>query len=153
MELTTIISIVADVIACLGIPWALVEIALEKRANQQKQIAQELEEKRLNYPVTIVIKDATSNKSIQLPNTIRRRDVNRAEVLGRLGAVPLHNKDRFYLSYSSTKFIEAIDAIFTGEGQRLEILCHVDDKGINELEQFDREKIAKLGYVLTGYDA
>ena len=74
------------------------------------------------------------SQSVPLPLELRRRDVTRAELLGRLGMVPMAQPGkRFSIRHLATpEFIRGVNAIADGETSSLVIPVTVD-----ELEQFD----------------
>jgi hypothetical protein len=98
------------------------------------------EKRRLNQPVKVLLE--YGGQTLTLPLELRRGDVTRAEVLGRLGMIPLIKSPRFSLSYTSKqqflvdlqKVIEANESSST-----LRIPCQKE-----EFEQFNLELFADL---------
>ena len=80
---------IANIAAVIGIPygaWQIYEARKEYKKNQEDL---KKEEARKNTPISIHLKEKDGNKTIILPNTIRRGELTRAEVLGRLGMIPM----------------------------------------------------------------
>jgi hypothetical protein len=74
-----------------------------------------------------------------LPIELRRAELTRAEILGRIGMIPMKEKGkRFSLEYLNTsKFLRRINEIIEGHGDSdLVIPCTEE-----ELNQFDYRKI------------
>ena len=120
---------IADVIGILGAIFALnAWIQSRKNAETLKN-----EKKRQLKKVSVVL--TYGGKSIELPVELRRSELTRAEVLGRLGMIPMKKKgDRFSLTYlNSEKFLRRINEITDGNGDSvLEISCTEE-----EFSQFD----------------
>jgi hypothetical protein len=119
----------ADVIGVLGGIFALFAWLQARRL--QKDV--EHEKKRLNQKIAIVLQHGTEYYTLK--GDTRRAEITRAEVLGRLGALPMKNKgDRYSLEYLSTAgFIQRIQKIQEGEGvDALIIPCKEE-----EFEKFD----------------
>ena len=78
--------------------------------------------------------DEEGTPQVRLPIYMRRRDVSRAEILGRLGMLPMATPGkRFTFKYLSTpEFDEAVNAV--AEGKRNLILLHSTRE---EADQFD----------------
>ncbi len=95
--------------------------------------AQEREKKRLNRHVTVKLQYGA--QEIELPVELRRAELTRAELLGRLGMIPTKVKGgKFSLRYLNTpEFFRQLNQVVSTDGDALlTIPC---DK--NEFEQFD----------------
>ncbi|WP_119071505.1 hypothetical protein [Aggregatilinea lenta] len=119
----------ADVIGIFGAVFALFGW------RQARQVRQELESEknRQNKKVTVVLQCGADR--LELPIELRRVELTRAEVLGRIGMLPMKVKgQRFSLDYVSTiEFARQISQIIEGEGDALlTIPCEKQ-----ELDQFD----------------
>ncbi len=92
------------------------------------------EQKRMNEVIELMIYVTNGSESITLPITIRRCEVSRAEVLGRIGMIPMRQRgQRFTLAYcASMGFCEAISGIVAGHATSLLIPATQE-----ELNQFD----------------
>jgi len=89
---------------------------------------------RLNEPVSIFLSLTTGARKVELPLEMRRRDLSRAEILGRLGMVPMKNAGtRFALRHLSTPdFIRAINEVMDRKSKEVVIPCSPQ-----EFDQFD----------------
>jgi len=110
-----------------GLLYILVENKLRSIKNELQGVKDE---------ITILLRAIDGQGEIKLPAKIRRRDFTRAEVLGRIGMVPLKASDAkgFKISYTNaSEFIEKIHAIYESEGNdQLVVACTQE-----ELQQFD----------------
>lgn len=125
------ISLIGSLASIGGAVFAL--MAWAKAGRIQEELA--LEKKRLNKSITVTLQ--YGSKQIKLPMDFRRADLTRAEVLGRLGMIPMKDiGKRFSISYlSSPEFLKQIDMIVEGDGESLlTIPCNE-----TEFHQFDLE--------------
>jgi hypothetical protein len=123
------ISTIADIIGILGGIFAL--FAWQQAKRLQKNV--EHEKRRLNQKIAIVLQYGVEYYTLK--GDTRRAEITRAEVLGRVGALPMKNKgDRYSLEYVSTaEFIQRIQKIQEEEGvDALVIPCKEE-----EFEKFD----------------
>lgn len=76
------------------------------------------EQREANKRITLVleVKDNDSSASYTLPGAIRRKDFSRAEIMGRLGMIPLEDESKrfFTLGYvqKNPKFLKDIEEIY-----------------------------------------
>jgi len=93
-------------------------------------------ERLSNEKVSLVIRVRGGNDEIRLPSKIRRADLNRQEILGRIGMIPMKEPQvRFALKYlNDSEFFDQLDKIHSGTDS-VEIIVYCDDE---ELNQFDR---------------
>lgn len=120
---------IADVIGILGALFALLAWLQGRRI----QASLHQEQERQNRQVTVVLQHGA--KKLELPVELRRAELTRAEVLGRLGMLPMKTKGtRFALGYVNTpEFFKAVSQVSAGSGDALlTIPCSAD-----ELAQFD----------------
>lgn len=89
---------------------------------------------RLDEPVAVFLKLASGEQKIELPLQMRRRDLTRAEFLGRMGMIPMREKGkRFSIRFLFTpEFIAGINRVADGKSNTLEIPCSKE-----EIDQFD----------------
>ncbi|MDD2466499.1 MAG: hypothetical protein PHI97_21085 [Desulfobulbus sp.] len=102
---------------------------IENELQQEKQ--------RKMKKVSVVLQ--CENNSFQLPGSILRVDLTRAEVLGHLGMIPMKSpKERFSIGYlNGSHFFSQIHEISAGkEDAVLKISCNKE-----EWSQFNEEKI------------
>lgn len=119
----------SDIIGVLGGIFALFAWLQARRL--QRDV--EREKRRLNQKIAIVLQYGAEYYTLK--GDTRRAEITRAEVLGKLGTLPMKNKgDRYSLEYLSTaEFIQRIQKIQEGEGvDALVIPCAKE-----EFEKFD----------------
>lgn len=89
---------------------------------------------RLNESVSVFLSLTTGEKKIELPLEMRRRDLTRAEILGRLGMVPMKQSGkRFAIRHLATpEFIRSINEVVDRKTSELVIPCSQQ-----EFDQFD----------------
>lgn len=124
----------ADVIGILGAVFALLAWI------QSRQVGKKIEQEkqRQNRNITIILR--SGRQRIELPVGILRAEFTRAEILGRIGMIPmkgrnLENKNkRFSLGYiNEPEFFRRINEIIVSDGDTvLEIPCTEE-----EFDQFD----------------
>ncbi len=110
-------SLIADIIGILGAIFALFAWL---QTCQLKKI-QEREQARQNKHIQIVLQSSGSEK-IELPVDIRRAELTRSEILGRIGMVPRKSKYRagFSIEYlNSVEFYKQLTQVATGQGKGL----------------------------------
>lgn len=117
----------ADIIGIFGALFALLAWLQSRRIKQQL----EQEQRRQNRKVTIVLQHG--GESLELPVELRRAEMTRGEILGRIGMI--RSGQRFELSYlNNPDFLRQINQIIEGTGDALlTIPCTKE-----ELEQFRR---------------
>ena len=151
------IGVLADTIAVIGIPVATVKLFMAHKEYRENVKNQEKEEKRKNEEMQIVLQEKNGKRSIYLPNKIRRGELSRAEILGRLGMIPMLpdpenpkiKHPRFEIRRNATQqFIHDIDVLHVAStGNLLTINCET-----NEVEQFNLIEMEKLGFEIRGFD-
>lgn len=89
---------------------------------------------RLNEKVEILLQLEGGARTITLPLELRRGDVTRAELLGRIGMLPMAEKGkRFSLRHLSTpEFFRSLNAVAGNKTDTLVIPCSEE-----EINQFD----------------
>ena len=124
-----ILSFIADLIAVVGVGFSY--YAWQKA----KAIEAELEQERARQNQKITVQLQNGGQSIRLPVEFRRQEWTRAELLGRLGMIPMREKSkRFSLSYLGTpEFFKQMGNILEGEGDQLFTIPCNDE----EFKQFD----------------
>jgi hypothetical protein len=129
VDTPTIIGLVADGIGILGAVFALYA------AIQAHFIRREQQQERQRQNEKVDVKLNHGGEELELPIELRRADVTRAEVLGRIGMIPMKEQGRrFSLKYlSNPDFLKQIDQIAEGKGENvLTISCNKE-----EFNQFD----------------
>jgi hypothetical protein len=132
------ISNASDIIGVLGGIFAFLAWIQTLRLRMY-QIA---ERERLNSMIRVVLQ--YEDKKYELPFPLRRSEFTRAELLGRLGMIPIKNDEnekeqkRFSLAYLNSKeFFEQMNRIVQGEGDALLVVpCEW-----KEFNQFDLPSI------------
>lgn len=129
MDWKSIVGLIADIAGILGAIFAL--FAWIQTRQLRKEI--EKEKQRMNKKVTVTL--SLGQQKIEVPVDLRRAELTRAEVLGRLGMIPRKGeKGQFSLRYLNTPdFFKQINQIIDGTGDSvLTISCTPE-----EFEQFD----------------
>ncbi len=125
------LSPIADVVGIAGALFAL--FAWIKARQVQQEL--EREKQRQNKKVTVVLQ--CGDKTIELPLEIRRAELTRAEILGRIGMIPLKKEtgqERFKLRNINTpEFFRQINQVAAGDGDGILTIPCTDD----EIRQFD----------------
>lgn len=123
------ISLIADVIGILGAAFALFAWIQVRQLRRH----QEEEQSRQNRKVTVILQYGYDR--IELPVELRRAELTRAEILGRIGMLPMKEKGRrFSIDYlNASEFLRQINQIMESHGDAiLTIPCKAD-----EFRQFD----------------
>lgn len=130
MELQMWLGTIADIIGILGAIFAL-GAWLQTRLLQKR--LQE-EEQRRNQEVKVVLQH--NGHSVELPLKLLRSELTRAEVMGRLGMMPMKIPGiRFSLKYvSNPQFVHDIDEIRRGSSDKSVLVIPCTQQ---EIEQFD----------------
>lgn len=123
------LSLIADIIGVLGAVFALFAWLQARRVRQEL----EREKARQNHRVKIILQSNTHK--IELPFELRRAETTRAEILGRIGMIPMKEKGkRFTLEYTNTRdFLRQVNEIIDADGATLLIISCTEA----ELDQFD----------------
>jgi hypothetical protein len=122
----------------VGISAALIAAWQAYKLRQERK----QENKRQDSTITVSLQSPTHR--IDLPVELRRREFNRAEILGRIGMIPLKDpspNNRFKINHTNTReFLKNVNVIIDGQGDsELVISCTHE-----ELEQFDLERFKHL---------
>ncbi len=96
-----------------------------------KLLARQGQEKQ---DVRVLLTIQGEGRSVELPLVLKRRDVSRAELLGRIGMLPMRQKGaRFSLrALSTAAFMAAVNEVVDGKSTTLVIPASRE-----EVEQFD----------------
>ena len=123
------LAIVADIVGLLGALFAL----LAWLQTRQLKKMQERESSRQNMTVQVVLQHGA--QKIELPVEIRRRELTRSEILGRIGMLPMKKRgDRFAIGYlNSPEFLKQLNQIADGPGPGLLTISCTE----REINQFD----------------
>ncbi len=151
------LSFFANIVAVIGIPISAYQIITGRKELKNNRKKRDKEERRKNQEIKVFLKEKDSLRKICLPNVIRRGELTRAEVLGRLGMIPIlkpkeatrKDQPRFEIRQLVTKeSISSIDALYVAsEETELFINCIA-----GEMDQFDIAEIKKLGFGVWGFD-
>lgn len=135
MDVAYVLSLVSNFADVLALISAIFAVAAWYQARKARREAT-YERNRLAQPVAIMLRLVGEDREITLPVSLRRADVSRAEVLGRLGMIPMREKGkRFSIKHlGSNEFLVQLDALREGNGtqRQLVIPCSVE-----EIEQFE----------------
>jgi len=124
-----ILSIIGSLASIVGTIFALNAWVTAKRLDEKTELQYQKDNKRVN------VKLHYGSEYIPLPVNIRRGDLSRAEILGRIGMIPMKEKGiRFSLGYLSTPdFLDRINKILeSSDDDVLSIPCNE-----SEFNQFD----------------
>lgn len=125
-DVLQVLSFAADVIAIVGIPFTAIRLLIAM-----------LERRRLNQEVVVKI----VNGQKEYPLRMRRKDVTRAEVLGRVGMVGGAN--RVTIGYFNTAdFLENLKNVYEGGKSHSLLMIPVTD---NEYGQFQFDHFEAKG--------
>lgn len=128
------LSLVADIVgitAAIFAGWQAYRLRQERKREQG----------RLDKKITVSLRSQT--QKLVLPVELRRGETTRAEVLGRIGMLPLKDEasKRFSLPYLNThEFLSNLNAIMEGDGDE-ELVIRCEEK---EIDQFNLEKFQHL---------
>ena len=128
----------ADVLSVIGAFYAFFAW-LQAKANN-RQITREQE--RMNSRIKVILIENASMRQIVLPVHLRRLELTRAELLGRIGMIPRKNKSEFFvLGYlNSSSFFQELNRIqASSQEENLLIPCSSE-----EIEQFDVSQLEVL---------
>lgn len=120
---------VSDVIGILSAVFALLAWQESLRINEKLKA----EKQRQDRAIKVVLH--SDRQDIELPFALRRMELTRAEVLGRIGMIPMKEKGKRYsIEYlNQPEFLDRIDQILSGYGDATsEIPCSEQ-----EISQFD----------------
>ena len=132
------VSSVADIIQIVGAVFTVLFAVLGWREARQANAHTKRRESVQNERIKVFLSNGT--KQTELPVALRRAEVTRAEVLGRLGMLPIKEKGaRFALGYlNKSAFLEDINSIAVAEDQHdtrlMRLIIHCSD---SEFNQFD----------------
>ena len=123
------LPIIADIVGVGGAVFALFA-ALQTRG---LRAAYRREQKRQQRKITIVLRNG-ADQIVQLPVTLRRSELTRAEVMGRLGMIPMKEKGaRFFIGHLNTlDFLQQLDQIIQSRGDATLVIPCTQD----EIDQF-----------------
>lgn len=114
------LGLIADILGVLSVTFAFLSWM------QARKIAYDLKKERERQLRKIDVVLRSGPKSIRLPVPVRRADLTRSEILGRIGMIPLKSgPKRFSLEYLNTpEFLRRLDEIVRSDGDTvLEISC------------------------------
>lgn len=124
MDFTNVMGLVADFFgATMGILTVLIYLKLRALDQLDEEVK-----------VFLTFSSNESEKKVELPLLMRRRDLTRAEFLGRMGMIPMRVKgSRFSLRHLSTpEFIQGINEVTDRKSNTLLIPASQE-----EIDQFD----------------
>lgn len=124
------ISLIADIVGILGAVFALFAW------QQARQLREYLKQEQTRQNQMAQVELRYGDKTYPLPVLqLRRSELTRAEILGRIGMIPMKKKgQRFEIRYTNTaEFLKQINQILDGKGDGvLTIPCTEE-----EINQFD----------------
>ncbi len=124
------IGLTADIIGILGAVFALFAW------RQARQLREDLKQEQTRQNQVVQVELRQGDRTYALPVLqLRRGELTRAEILGRIGMVPMKKKgQRFEIRYTNTaEFLKQINQILDGKVDSILTIPCTD----NEFEQFD----------------
>ncbi len=133
-----VIGIISAVIGVITTIFAAYAGYQAKKIREETQKKEEQEKERANQKIKFVLKIKETNKIIKpLIPSIRRAELNRAEVMGILGMIPMikeKERERFKLNYvNKQEFIDELNRISNSDKPETFIIYCREE----ELTQFD----------------
>lgn len=130
MEWLGFIADVVGISAALFAGWQAYKIRQERKQEKERR------DKR----VKVTLKSTTHK--IDLPFELRRGETTRAEILGRIGMIPMKDKSkRFELQHLNTReFLKNVNEIMDGNDDTELVIPCTD----GEIEQFNLERFQHL---------
>jgi hypothetical protein len=144
---STIISIAANLISMSLVSFLIIENLVEQQLNKQREQEREIAQK----PITIRLKNRDNQAFWDVPLELRRGEFSRAELLGRMGTIPLttlmadgNNRPkgaRYEIKSTGTKnFYQKLNKVAADESiNEIVIECSPD-----EFNQFDRAALEAM---------
>ena len=120
---------ISDVIGILSAVFALLAWQESLRTNEKLKA----EKQRQDRAIKVVFH--SDRQDIELPFALRRMELTRAEVLGRIGMIPMKEKGKRYsIEYlNQPEFLDRIDQILSGYGDATLEIPYSEQ----EINQFD----------------
>ena len=134
--MATWISWIADIFSIFAFLAALYAGWQAQKINRDR----EQEQQRQAKVIRIILNNGT--RAIEPPGILRRSEFSRAEVLGRIGMIPMMIKrNRFEINYLNTpEFIQRINEISDAQEDSILTIPITDE----EYGQFDLENFRKM---------
>lgn len=131
MILMELVGSIADILGIIGAIAAVFAWLSSSTTNKML----ELERKRQNQKIKVILENNKDGQILQLPVQLRREEFSRAEVLGRIGMIPIKKnlldkgQKRFSIKYlNNPGFLQQIDEIReNGRITELRIECDRDE--------------------------
>ena len=154
-EVMEVFGYIANIIAVVGIPYSVYQIIGARKEYKENLEKQKVEEKRKNDLIEICMREIGGHKKIILPGKIRRTQLTRQEIMGRIGAIPKKSpkgkatkQDRFKIEYTNTRdFLDQVDNCYVSRETELCVNCKTE-----EINQFDNNKMKQLEFTLAGFN-
>ena len=135
------LGLISDAIGLLGVPFSLLAWIKARQIKQDR----DREKQRQNKTVHVILqRQRRANgraDNYEIPVELRRAELTRAEILGRLGMIPMCEelkKQRFSIGYLNTQsFFRRLNEIIDGAGEA-ELFIYCTDE---EFNQFDLSRI------------
>jgi len=112
MEIRDILAVSADIVGLISAVAAVIAAIKANQINRKLEIERE----RGDQQIEIILQNGRN--TIDLPSPIRRKDLSRAELLGRIGMIK--PEKRFQLeSLNTEKFFKDLDAVVNSSDQKI----------------------------------
>jgi hypothetical protein len=136
------LSFVADLVSIIGIIFTIWQLFKTRADTQRIQQELEYERSRNKRTITIILEyvpeleNELPRRNV-LPFTLRRSELTRAEVLGRLSMAQVNQSGRFDLKYlQDKKFLDRINQIADGDGDDA-LVIPVNREEFDRFAQFE----------------
>lgn len=142
MDFMKQLSFVADLVSIIGIIFTIWQLFKTRADTQRIQQELEYERSRNKRTITIILEyvpeleNELPRRNV-LPFTLRRSELTRAEVLGRLSMAQVNQSGRFDLKYlQDKKFLDRINQIADGDGDDA-LVIPVNREEFDRFAQFE----------------
>lgn len=118
MPTLSTIGLIADIIGILGAIFALFAWLQSRALKKELDAEKERQNKRVNVSLQ------HGSQKIDLPIQLRRAELTRSEILGRIGMIPMKEEGkRFSISFLySEDFLKQINQIMEGTGESILVI-------------------------------
>ena len=131
-----LVGLIADILGIFGAIAAVFAWLSSSKTNRML----ELERKRQNQKIKVILENIENGQILQLPVQLRREEFTRSEVLGRIGMIPIKKtlldkgQKRFGIKYlNNPQFLQKINEI-QEDSIKTELRIQCDQDELNQFE-------------------